>query len=722
MKLKRFHIYGIKNTQISRPKRAGFFICIIAAFYLALSLCSYIYAPSLYATGMDDDSAFANEMSVDSSGSGRLNSINDNKDWWVVYVSDVGKLRFILEVPDGENFSIKIYDRNLNYLGRSTNRRGYNESKTVNMNYSGPYYAKVYTSGSSSGYYTLHNRVVSGSNRSPRADILSPSENSTVSGKVTISAEAYDRDDPIIRKVRFYIGGRAKHTDYNPENMTPASEWEWDTTSYSNGRHRIKVRAYDYDSSSDTESIYVTVSNNQNHNPELTNARVTPVNGGSSTQFTFYVTYKDADGNPPVTKNISIDETSNDSTHEMTYVSGNYTTGATYKYQSTLPRGQHSFYCYFTDGQGGSDMSSVVNSPNVTNASPEITVTSPASGDSVSGIVDVKVEASDSDGTVGRVEFYVDGGVFPISTSTNITGSNPFNCNYLWLTALYLNGSSHTITIKAIDNEDGTSQVSLPVTIDNNDFISVSHGEGPAAVGDGVIFTGTITSAAKNNRRIYIYSEKAAVSSSVTTNSSGNFTYNWTPTDPGVYNFKFGFTANSFTNGDAVSYVNVVPTLSEIKSLSFSPRPGSRVDMGETVDMRVSVAIQAGAFGILETRITGNGTSKESWEFINSSGSSIRRFDYSIVAPSWPGEYDYNVVARFRPFLFTGPLGLIDQYDAVEREEFSLKVTGTVNTTIEVGEGFSSFALPFAVSNDRISSVFGNNEPRFMYTWDEEIS
>ncbi len=78
---------------------------------------------------------------------------------------------------------------------------------------------------------------------------------------------------------------------------------------------------------------------------------VTPSSGDTGTDFYWDVHYYDADGDPPETKNVYIDGT----ICTMSLYSGSESNG-TYKYgPKKLSAGNHDYYFYFTDGQGGSD-------------------------------------------------------------------------------------------------------------------------------------------------------------------------------------------------------------------------------------------------------------------------------------------------------------------------------------------------------------------------------
>jgi len=76
----------------------------------------------------------------------------------------------------------------------------------------------------------------------------------------------------------------------------------------------------------------------------LKNSSVTPASGTSSTNFTFSTVYTGPD--PATQVDVVVDGTS----HPMSLVSGNPTSGATYSATLTLPAGTHNYAFYATDG------------------------------------------------------------------------------------------------------------------------------------------------------------------------------------------------------------------------------------------------------------------------------------------------------------------------------------------------------------------------------------
>jgi len=78
----------------------------------------------------------------------------------------------------------------------------------------------------------------------------------------------------------------------------------------------------------------------------LNNPQVSPAIGTTATNFTYSVLYKNTTGTAPTTKNVYIDG----SPFTMTDPGGNYVTGVTMTYITTLTAGAHNYYFDFGDG------------------------------------------------------------------------------------------------------------------------------------------------------------------------------------------------------------------------------------------------------------------------------------------------------------------------------------------------------------------------------------
>ncbi|MCX7934444.1 MAG: Ig-like domain-containing protein, partial [Planctomycetota bacterium] len=92
------------------------------------------------------------------------------------------------------------------------------------------------------------------------------------------------------------------------------------------------------------------------------------------------------------------------------------------------------------------------------NELPSVNITSPANGTVYfsAASITINADASDPDGTIVRVEFYVDNGYIGQDTTSSYS--------YIWTT---LTRGPHVLTAKAIDNAGGET-VSAPINITIN--------------------------------------------------------------------------------------------------------------------------------------------------------------------------------------------------------------------------------------------------------------
>ena len=87
--------------------------------------------------------------------------------------------------------------------------------------------------------------------------------------------------------------------------------------------------------------------------PSLTGGGVSPEAGTTDSTFTFVVTYTDADGDAPSSAEVAIRTVSATDRYDMTYVSGDYESGALYRFETTISAvGDYSHFFSFDDGHG----------------------------------------------------------------------------------------------------------------------------------------------------------------------------------------------------------------------------------------------------------------------------------------------------------------------------------------------------------------------------------
>jgi|GEM_PF-3578711 len=320
-----------------------------------------------------------------------------------------------------------------------------------------------------------------------------------------------------------------------------------------------------------------------NHSPVLSNDYVTPVSGTTTTNFEFYVTYKDADGDAPATAWVNIDGTGGSYSHTMSKVSGDYVNGALYKYVgSGFSVGTHSFNFYFSDGKDFVETGLKQFTVTAPNQPPQVTIGAPTNGQTVSGVVEVLVSAYDpEDGALTKIEYYVDNVLKYTDNSPDAT--SPAS-RWNWDTTTYLNGS-HTLKVIGYDSKGATGQSQVTVTVNNvqkgNVSLTIKNVDG-SSVGSAKVD--------RHDNSSWIYIDTA------TSDASG--VARWTNIPAGSYMFKV------WKNGEYWGYKSDVSVTAGNTTYATFTR---YMPWGESV--RASKATyNAGETGVVEVKVKNDAT------------------------------------------------------------------------------------------------------------------
>ena len=238
----------------------------------------------------------------------------------------------------------------------------------------------------------------------------------------------------------------------------------------------------------------------QNNAPTLSNGFVDPQYGTPNTIFTFQVTYTDADNDPPVIKSLYIDNV----LYVMNYTSGSYYQGAIYQYTTPLALGNHTYYFYFTDGNGsvrlpryGNFSGPVVTSSAPPNSPPNLYYgyVSPNSG-TPNTIFTYQVTYSDNDGDPPTLKFvYIDGLPYVMN---HVTGNFTTGAVYRYTTALSVGNHTYYFYFS-----DGKNSSRLP-TQGSYSGPSVTSG-GPPSNNAPTLYYGTVTPQSGNITTKFTY-------------------------------------------------------------------------------------------------------------------------------------------------------------------------------------------------------------------------
>lgn len=276
----------------------------------------------------------------------------------------------------------------------------------------------------------------------PIANIVHPSDGSSVSGTVPIVVSASDDDK--VKEIQIFIDGTRVIKSGND-----FVSYSWDTTpNADNSQHFISAIAIDESDNIGAAPVIAVTVNPTDNTPPVVNV-LNPIDG--QTIFGNINIVADATDNVQIERvEIYIDGLAVDTVFSHPY---------DYLWKTNFNDiGEHAIFARAFDPSNNTSVSPVITiRVDTTNVIPTVNIRNPLNGQIVSGIVNIAAEANDDDG-IERVEFYIDG----FLEQTVLT--SPYH--YLWNTD-QVNAGDHNIYAKAFDlNANfGLSPV-ITVTVD----------------------------------------------------------------------------------------------------------------------------------------------------------------------------------------------------------------------------------------------------------------
>ena len=298
--------------------------------------------------------------------------------------------------------------------------------------------------------------------------ITSPAQGSTVGGAVPVVASVSIIGNLTVRDVRFTLDG----VDLGPADTTPPYSVSWNTRTTSNGSHTLRAVARDllgvtYSSS----PVAVTVFN------DLTppSVAITEPSAGATVSGTIALGASATDNVAVAGVQFRIDGVPMGPEDVQAPYSASWNTTA-------ATNGPHMVTAVARDAAGNSSTSATITVTVLNDlAPPDVAITAPAAGATVSGSVAVTASASDDIGIAG-VQFRLDGANLGVEDV-----DAPYSAS--WNTAAAANGS-HTLTAVARDaSGKTTTSAQVPVTVRNDTqppVVTITAPEANATV-DGVV-------------------------------------------------------------------------------------------------------------------------------------------------------------------------------------------------------------------------------------------
>lgn len=325
-------------------------------------------------------------------------------------------------------------------------------------------------------------------NQAPSVTLINPADNATyfAEEEFTLIAEASDADGSIA-KVVFYIGG-SKYAE-----LTKAP-YEIKNFDFNNpGTYRISVTAFDDKgaaTSSETHTVTAVLPENTLPTVKIT-APADKANFDQGATITLKADASDTDGTITKVEFFLFDEKLGEKN------------SAPYELEGLLleTEGSYEFTAVATDNRGGKTTSSIVSitvSEPVSNQLPSVSITSPEVNSifTVGDKITISANASDKDGSVAKVEFFITGKKVGEDTTAPYQVSNvELNTSgRFFITAVATDNlgakrstAGHGITVEDIKNQLPTVEVTSPAVNSTFQIGNAITIEANASDSDGTI-------------------------------------------------------------------------------------------------------------------------------------------------------------------------------------------------------------------------------------------
>ncbi len=381
---------------------------------------------------------------------------------------------------------------------------------------------------------TTSSAAIVSSNVPPTVSITSPANNTvfTAPASITIDASANDADGTIT-KVEFFQGSTLLNTD-----TTAPYSFTW--TNVPAGTYSLTAKATDNNNLVTTSSAITVISN-----VPPTVSITSPANNAVFT----------------APASITIDASASDSDGAISKVEFfqgstllNTDTTAPYSFTWTnVPTGTYSLTAKATDNRNAVTTSSAITV--ISNVPPTVSITSPANNTVFTAPASITIDASasDSNGTVSKVEF------FQGTTLLNTDTTAPYSFTWTNVPA-----GTYSLTAKATDNHNAVT-TSSAITVISNALPTVSI-TNPA---NNTVFTAPATimidANANDSDGTISKVEFFQGTTLLNTDTTAPFSFTWTNVPAGTYSLTAKATdnRNAVTTSSAIAVIsNALPTVS----------------------------------------------------------------------------------------------------------------------------------------------------------------
>lgn len=398
----------------------------------------------------------------------------------------------------------------------------------------------------------------------PTVSLTSPTSSASFTAPATINlAATASETGGSIGYVEFYNGSTRVVT-------VTSSPYTFALSSVAAGTYTFTARAYDTLGVSATSSpVTVTVKTATTTNQAPTVSLTSPTNGSNFTapaNVTLTAAASDSDGT------VSKVEFYNGTTLVATATSSPYTVTFT-----GITVGNYTVTAVAYDNSGASTTSAPVAVTVTTapvNQAPTVSLTSPTGGASFTSPANITLtaSASDSDGTVSKVEFY--NGTTLIATDT----ASPYTATFAGAPV-----GSYTLTAVAYDNS-GASTTSAPVTVSVAAAVNKAPTVSLTSPANGASLTApasiVLSASASDSDGSVSKVEFYNGTTKLATSTTSPYTYTWTGVAAGSYSVKavaYDNLGASTTSTPALVTVAAATATNKAPTVSLtSPANGSR--------------------------------------------------------------------------------------------------------------------------------------------------
>ncbi|MDJ1503916.1 Ig-like domain-containing protein, partial [Xanthocytophaga agilis] len=431
---------------------------------------------------------------------------------------------------------------------------------------------------------TIVSVSVNAINKLPVVSLTAPTANATfTTGNVTVTASATDSDGSIA-KVEFYVGS----TKVGEKTSSPYS-FSWNAATA--GTYALTAKATDNKGGVTTSSAISVVINAPVNKAPVVALTSPSANAGFQTGATITATASATDSDGSIAKvefyagAVKIGEKTA-SPYSVTW--------------STTTVGTYSLTAKATDNKGSvttsSAISVIVSTQPAANKLPVVSLANPVANASypTGSSINLTANASDADGSIAKVEFYVG------STKVGEKTSSPYSFSWNAATA-----GTYALTAKATDNKGGvttSSAVNVTITSPNQaPTIAISSPANNTSFTSGNAITITANAADTDGKVGKV--EFFAGTSKIGETTTAPYTINWTPSATGTYALTAKATDDK--TGVATSTIVSVSVTSGATATTGDGLNGQLyTQFGFTVPKtRESIAGQAAAFTFTSTAV-----------------------------------------------------------------------------------------------------------------------